>query len=113
MRKALLIFTLSSVSLFASNLGETFFSGNCTSCHNITTPNSAPSIKEIKQHYIKEFPQKDAFVLFMSEWVSSPNAKTSIMPHSIKKYGLMPELGYDMDTLKEISKYIYETNFDK
>ncbi len=112
-KKALLIFTISSVTLFAANLGETLFNGNCTSCHNITTPNSAPSIQEIKQYYTKAFPQKDAFVLFMSEWVSSPDAKTAMMPHAIKKYGLMPELGYDKDTLTEISKYIFETNFKK
>jgi cytochrome c551/c552 len=112
-KKALLIFTISSVTLFAANLGETLFNGNCTSCHNIITPNSAPSIQEIKQYYTKAFPQKDAFVLFMSEWVSSPDTKTAIMPHAIKKYGLMPELGYDKDTLTEISKYIFETNFKK
>ena len=33
------------------------------------------------------------------------------MHDAIKKYELMPELGYDLDTLKSIAEYIYDTDF--
>ena len=49
----------------------------------------------------------------MSKWVFKPNAKTSIMLDAIKKHELMPELGYDLSTLREISSYIYDTDFTK
>jgi len=49
----------------------------------------------------------------MSDWVLKPKEETSIMLHSIKKYKLMPELGYDLSTLEEISAYIYDTDFNK
>ena len=35
------------------------------------------------------------------------------MSDAIRKYELMPELGYDLDTLEKISTYIYETDFTK
>jgi len=49
----------------------------------------------------------------MSIWVYKPNEKTSIMQDAIDIYKLMPELAYDMETLKEISSYIYENDFAK
>ena len=35
------------------------------------------------------------------------------MSGAIKKYELMPELGFDLDTLRQISEYIYNTDFTK
>ena len=45
--------------------------------------------------------------------VLKPNEHTSIMSDAIQKYELMPEIGYDLTTLKEISEYIYDTDFSK
>ena len=59
------------------------------------------------------FPNKEDFVAYMSEWVKDPNAGTSLMDGAIKKYELMPQLGYDLSTLKDISAYIYDTDFTK
>jgi len=47
----------------------------------------------------------------MSKWVKKPNGKTSLMDDAIKKHGLMPELAFDLSTLKEITEYIYDTDF--
>jgi hypothetical protein len=33
------------------------------------------------------------------------------MLDAIEKHELMPELGFDIETLKTISEYIYETDF--
>jgi len=49
----------------------------------------------------------------MSAWVKNPNKKTSIMLGAVKKYELMPYLHYDLESLKEITAYIYETDFAK
>lgn len=99
--------------LNAADIRALFFNGNCATCHYKNTVQSAPSITEIRNVYRSVFLDKSSFVKHMSEWVLKPDANTSLMSGAIKKFELMPELGYDLDTLKEISKYIYETDFSK
>ena len=87
------------------------FHGNCTTCHNETKTLSAPSVIEFKESYFVAFPNKKDFVEYMSQWVVNPNKETSIMLEAIKKHELMPQLGFDISTLREISAYIYDTDF--
>jgi len=68
---------------------------------------------EFKQVYITAFPKKKDFIDYLSKWVVKPNSKTSLMNNAIKKYGLMPELAFDVETLKEVAEYIYDTDFTK
>ena len=89
------------------------FSGNCVTCHHIDRTISAPSIVEIKENYLRAFPQKEAFVAYMSTWVAKPNIETSIMHDAIDKYEVMPDLGFDISTSRDISAYIYETDFSQ
>lgn len=96
---------------FANSYASLLFHGNCITCHDITTSKSAPSIKKVKQRYIEAFSQKSDFVDYMSVWVLNPNESGSLMHDEINKYGLMPHLAFDQQTLKEISTYIYETKF--
>jgi hypothetical protein len=105
----ILLFTIS----FADNVGSLLFNGNCLTCHNETKTISAPSVLEFKDRYLNAFSTKEAFVSYMSKWVKNPDEKTSLMQDAIKKHGLMPELGFDMQTLIDISVYIYETDFNK
>lgn len=112
MKKILITFVF-LINLNASNYGELYFSGNCVTCHFKSENKSAPSIIEIKEHYLRAFPKKEDFVDYMSTWVLKPNSTTSIMQDSIEKFKLMPELGYDEYTLREIAKYIYDTDFNK
>lgn len=107
----LLFLVFLALELFASNIPKTLFYGNCVACHELTSPISAPSIQELKENYKRAFPQKKEFVQYMSKWVYAPNPKTSLMHHSIQKYGLMPNLGYDEEMLRDIAGYIYDTNF--
>ena len=108
MKIKLLIFILSS-NLFASSYGELLFNGNCVTCHSTNDLNkSAPTIKEIQNTYKSAFPEKKDFISYMSSWVLNPNKETSLMDSSIKKYKLMPMLGYDRETLEEISAYLYD-----
>ena len=104
---------LSSSYLNADKLGSLLFHGNCITCHFETKALSAPSIIEIKENYLRAFPQKQIFIKYMSTWVEHPNKDTSILLDTIKKYELMPELGFDKSTLEIIATYIYETDFTK
>jgi len=103
-----LIFFIMIISLNAQDsYGRLLLYGNCITCHHETKNISAPSLKVIKDRYKDVFKNEKEFVEYMSLWVLKPDEKTSIMQDMIDKYGLMPELGYDLDTLKKISKYIY------
>ena len=104
---------LSSSYLNADNLGSLLFHGNCITCHHETKALSAPSVIDLRENYLRAFPKKQEFIKYMSTWVVNPNAETSIMLDAIKKYKLMPELGFDKSTLEIISAYIYETDFTK
>ena len=96
--------------LFCDN-GSLLFHGNCITCHNETKAISAPSMKEVRERYLNAFSNKKDFINYMVAFAISPNEDSSIMQDKIKKYKLMPLLGYEESTLQEISDYIYKTNF--
>ena len=95
----LLLALLSAVSLNAGSLGSLLFHGNCITCHHETKSISAPSIISVRENYLRAFPKKDDFIEYMSKWVTHPNAEGSLMLDSIKKYELIPLLGYEESTL--------------
>ncbi len=111
--KKLLIIYIFMLSLEANNYQSLLFHGNCVTCHFETKSLSAPSVQDFKKRYKDAFPNKKDFINYMSIWVEHPNPDTSLMNDAIKKYNLMPELGFDRDTLKRISEYIYDTDFSK
>ncbi len=111
--KTLVLLLLSSVYLNAASLGSLLFHGNCITCHHETKDISAPSIISVRENYLRAFPKKENFVEYMSRFVTHPNTESSIMLESIKKYELMPLLGYEESTLKIIAEYIYNTDFTK
>jgi hypothetical protein len=109
--KRLLVVLILVLNLEADGYKSLLFSGNCATCHLSNKSESAPSVVEIKERYKSAFQNKKDFVDYMSTWVQYPNKDTSLMVDSIKKYELMPELGFDLETLREISEYIYDTDF--
>lgn len=111
--RCLIFIQIFVLNLFAFNEGELFFDGNCVTCHFKLEKKSAPSIHEIRTHYLRAFPKEEDFVEYMTTWVLNPKEETSLMGHSIKEFGLMPELAYDEYTLREIASYIYKTDFNK
>ena len=104
---------LFSSLMSADEIGSLLFHGNCITCHGEHKSISAPSITRVKENYQRAFAKKEDFIEYMSKWVEHPNEQTSIMLEDIKKYELMPELGFDRSTLEIIAAYIYETDFSK
>ncbi len=111
MIRKIVVILLIVVNIEASGYNSLLFNGNCVTCHFEKESISAPSVMELQVRYKDAFPLRDDFIKYMSTWVQYPNAKTSIMSDAIEKYELMPELGYDLDTLKSIAEYIYDTDF--
>ena len=108
---AVMIFSF--YSLQADDVSSLLFNGNCITCHKETKSISAPSVVKFKSVYINAFPVKEDFVDYMSNWVLDPKEESSLMQGAVKKHGLMPHMAYDLETLKNISAYIYETDFTK
>ena len=104
---------LSFCSLSANSIGSLLFHGNCTTCHHETKTISAPSMMEVRKHYLSAFFKKEDFIKYMSKFVANPNEKISIMLQAIDKHGVMPHLGFEEEALKEIVEYIYDTDFTK
>ncbi len=111
--KLIVILLLGFVHLNAASLGSLLFHGNCVTCHFELKDDSAPAIITVRENYLRAFPKKDDFVNYLAKWVTTPNAETSIMLDAVKKYELMPTLGYEESTLKIIAEYIYDTDFTK
>lgn len=107
-KKLFIIFILLYNLSFGATYGELLFNGNCITCHHTTKSISAPSIEIVVLRYKEAFPKKEEFISYMSEWVLKPKEETSIMHDMIAKYKLMPELGYDKESLKIIAEYLYE-----
>ncbi len=97
--------------VYADNMSSLLYSGNCITCHKDTKEESAPSMQEVRKRYKDAFSNKEDFVSYMSKWVANPDEKSSLMVDSIEKHGLMPELGFDEDMLRDITGYIYDTDF--
>lgn len=98
--------------LYAGSYASLLYYGNCVTCHQIKSAKSAPSIIEVQLAYKNAFKNKETFVEYMSTWVLEPNEEGSLMHDAIEKYGLMPQLAYDKDVLKDIAVFIYETDFN-
>lgn len=106
----ILVVVISTFS-YGNNNAPLLLNGNCITCHHETKSISAPSLKLIKKRYKNAFPKKKDFVQYMSQWVLKPNIQGSLMNDMIQKYSLMPELGFDKDTLEIITAYIYDENY--
>ena len=113
MNKTTFIFLLLTLQLQATNYDALLFHGNCTTCHFENETVSAPSVVAFRAHYLSAFPQKKDFVDSMATWVEHPKEETSLMHDAIEKHGLMPEMAFDIETLRTISAYIYDTDFSK
>ncbi len=105
------IFLLLLHILLFSDDGALLFHGNCITCHNETRALSAPSMREIRQSYLTAFSDKKDFVKYMAQFIIKPDEESSIMIDKIKKYKLMPLLGYEQSVAYEISTYVYEREF--
>lgn len=106
-----IIFLFLALHVEANDESSLLFNGNCITCHKETQTISAPSVVEFKAVYLNAFADKKDFVDYMSTWVQNPSKEGSLMSKAIKKHGLMPHLGFDIDTLRDISAYIYDTDF--
>jgi hypothetical protein len=57
------------------------------------------------------YPTKKEFVKKLSSWVANPDKKTAKLPQAINEFKqVMPYLGIDIEILKDIAEYLYDTD---
>lgn len=89
---------------------------NCFSCHS---PNKslnnrvAPPMEAIKRHYITSNTTEEDFTSDLIAFLNDPKIETSKMPGAIKKFGLMPKMGFNEEQLQDIATYIFNTELEK
>ena len=89
--------------------GKELYGQLCASCH---APNSsakiAPPIFAVIDHVRQAYPQREDFISQVIEWVDEPKEEVALMPGAIRKFNLMPKLGYSQHDVEEIAEYLFD-----
>ncbi|MCT4664565.1 MAG: DUF3365 domain-containing protein [Flavobacteriales bacterium] len=96
--------------------GEKLLKMKCNTCHIPTASKNgsiAPPMAYIKDVYKQKYPQEANFIQALSSFAKKPKAENSLMPEMVKKYNLMPPLGFSKKELEQIAFYIYRENLPK
>jgi len=71
----------------------------------------APPMLRVQDHYKPLYPKKEDFVKAIVAWVENPTEDKVEMPGTVRKWGLMPKLGYDKKEVKLIAETIFDMDF--
>ncbi len=102
---------LISSAIFLANLataadrGAELMTQLCSSCHG---NGAAPPMFGVRSHVKSAYPEREAFVDYVVDWVRQPDASKSLMPGAIRHFGLMPSLGYGEAEVRQVAEYLYD-----
>lgn len=99
MNKMLLLLSLASSFLFASN-GAELLKTNCASCHMLTSPTpdmiptlEAPAMDAVMFHIKLDIKKKEDIKAFIVDYTQNPAAAKSVCEsNKVQKFGVMPSL---------------------
>lgn len=82
----------------------------CADCHVTQGPPTvAPPIFAVKAHVLQTHPEREAFVDYLVQWVEAPDANRTLMPGAVRRFGVMPRLGYDPADVRMIAEFLFDT----
>ena len=101
-----------------NNEGEALYKTHCSSCHGSTggmdmNKRVAPPIAAVRMHYIGSYPDKNSFVLAVSQWVEKQDASQSLMRGAIRRFNIMPPVKIAKEDAEKIAAYIFDGDIDK
>ncbi|MCF6243244.1 MAG: hypothetical protein L3J74_18145 [Bacteroidales bacterium] len=89
----------------------------CFICH-MEKPNPdkktsmiAPPMMRVQEHYKPAHQTKEEFVKAVVSFVSNPNENDVLMPGAVRKFNLMPNLGYSKEDIQLIAETLYDADF--
>ncbi|MDZ4747177.1 MAG: DUF3365 domain-containing protein [Saprospiraceae bacterium] len=89
----------------------TLLQNNCFACH---TPDMSidkrlgPPMFRIREHYFSEKITRQEFVDKLVRFAMNPSQANSIMPGTVRNFGLMPKQSFRQEDLEVIAGYIYD-----
>jgi mono/diheme cytochrome c family protein len=93
----------------SSKEGQALFEKYCIACHQIQgPPKIAPPVFGVINHVKGVYPEREAFVKRIVEWVENPNPNDVLMPGAVKRFGVMPKLGYPKEDVRKIAEFLYD-----
>ena len=95
--------------------GAKVYQTYCMACHVAEGKAViAPPIFAVKDHVIKAYPERDAFIARVVSWAKAPNGDDLLMPGAAKKFGVMPAMPYLADAdLNAVAEFLYDTDLGK
>jgi len=88
---------------------------NCFVCHSPDADMDkrvAPPMFAIKKHYISESTTQEEFTRDLIAYVTNPVEENTKMPGAIRKFGVMPKMGFSEDQITQIAAYIFNTELE-
>lgn len=89
---------------------------NCYSCHRPQggpDDRLAPPMIAVKEHYLRHYEDKAAFVAAMVAFVQAPSREKAHMPGAVEKFGLMPAMPLGEEKLAALAGYIYDAELER
>lgn len=101
-----------TVSSISSQKASNLLAVNCYICHDPKTNSHdemlAPPLAGIKKRYIKATTDREAFIKYMTSFVSNPTEENALMKGPVRRFGLMPKTALDSEQISAIVTYIYD-----
>lgn len=98
-----------------SHAGAKVYQSACMSCHALAPKQEgsvAPPLFGVKDHVLKAYPERTAFIQRVVTWVKAPNPNDVLMPGAVSKFGLMPaQTQLSEADLQAVAEFIYDTDF--
>lgn len=88
---------------------------NCYSCHDPKKPEGqriAPPMLAVKKHYMRGQPTEAEFVAAMVAFLKKPSAEAAKMPGAVERFGVMPNMSFPEQQVRDIASYIYRHDID-
>lgn len=100
----------------AADRAEVLFDTKCATCHSKIKPTDmdkvlAPALMGVMRHVKMTYPNKEAAVKFMVDYILEPTKEKAIcMPKKIERFGLMPSQKGNVTEaeLKEITSWMFD-----
>jgi cytochrome c2 len=105
-----------SAALPVANNGKQLLETKCNICHGIKDSAAAmlaPPFVNIKSKYKAVYKTREEFVKGIVDFTMNPSEKNALMRGSLKRFAVMPKMGYSKADLTTIANYIYDSDFEK
>ena len=107
---------IEKAEIVSSISAEDLIQKRCLICHGAGESHDdllAPPIRGVKNHYLQDYPDKEAFVEAIVKWNANPDSSNALMVGAVTRFKVMPSLQYPEDEVRAIAEFIYDNEQPK